>query len=254
MDGIMIGRDRQDVRPDVKEKEQMMGYDFTGKPASQVNGMYVRVVKSSGIRVEGRLTGNGRIGGLQVLDWNPDGDDGPVVAGLSDQVTSVERIWDCRCWSPVAVKNAREGDAIVVNGRTYPVCRVDDSDAERFREGRVFKSRMETLDGKYAGISFPSAAVDCALRLNMSATSPTDGKGIYKGSDGNLWIRDCYGTIVKIEVAGQSYRTVSTDGVISPDAYPFVKVTDDEQDVEKHDTNDHDDDTVDYGQQWDFIK
>lgn len=214
-----------------------MGYDFTGKSGQQINGVHVRAVDNNGVRFEGVLDEHGRVGALQVLSMAQADDGGSVVAGLSNNVKSVERVWDERCWAPISIKAVQPGDAIIVNGRTYPVCDVGMSDLGQFRDGYVFKSKMETLNGKYGDVSFPAAAVDGALSLKAGIVSPDgSGQGIYKGSDGNLWISDCCGNIVK--VSKQNYRIISTNGMISPDAYPFVKTTDDARYDEDDDDND----------------
>ena len=214
-----------------------MGYDFTGKSGQQINGVHVRVADSNGVRFEGVLDGHGRVGAVQVFSMAQSKDGDLSVAGLSDNVNSVERVWDERCWAPIGIKDVQVGDAIIVNGRTYPVCDVGLSDLGQFRDGYVFKSKMETLDGKYGTVSFPAAAVEGALRLKAGVVSPDgSGQGIYEGSDGNLWISDCYGKIVK--VSKQNYQAISTNGMISPDAYPFVKTTDDARYDEDDDDND----------------
>lgn len=214
-----------------------MGYDFTGKSSQQINGIHVRAVDDNGVRFEGVLDGHGRVGALQVLSMAQAGNGGSVVAGLSGNVKNVERVWDERCWAPISIKAVQPGDAIIVNGRTYPVCDVGMSDLGQFRDGYVFKVKMETLNGKYGDVSFPAAAVDGALSLKAGIVSPGgSGQGIYKGSDGNLWISDCYGKIVK--VSKQNYQAICTNGMISPDAYPFVKITDDARYDEED--NDHD--------------
>lgn len=214
-----------------------MGYDFTGKSSQQINGIHVRAVDDNGVRFEGVLDGHGRVGALQVLSMAQAGNGGSVVAGLSGNVKNVERVWDERCWAPISIKAVQPGDAIIVNGRTYPVWDVGMSDLGQFRDGYVFKVKMETLNGRYGDVSFPAAAVDGALSLKAGIVSPGgSGQGIYKGSDGNLWISDCYGKIVK--VSKQNYQAICTNGMISPDAYPFVKITDDARYDEED--NDHD--------------
>lgn len=214
-----------------------MGYDFTGKSGQQINGVHVRAVDNNGVRFEGVLDEHGRVGTLQALSMAQDDDGGSVVAGLSSNVKSVERVWDERCWAPISIKAVQVGDAIIVNGKTYPVCDVGMSDLGQFRDGYVFKSKMETLNGEYGEVSFPAAAVDGALSLKAGIVSPDEsGQGIYEGSDGNLWISDCCGKIVK--VSKQNYRIIRTNGMISPDAYPFVKITDDARYDEDDDDND----------------
>lgn len=214
-----------------------MGYDFTGKSSQQINGIHVRAVDDNGVRFEGVLDGHGRVGALQALSMEQADDGESVVAGLSGNVKSVERVWDERCWAPISIKAVQAGDAIIVNGRTYPVWDVGMSDLGQFRDGYVFKVKMETLNGRYGDVSFPAAAVDGALSLKAGIISPGgSGQGIYKGSDGNLWISDCYGKIVK--VSKQNYQAICTNGMISPDAYPFVKITDDARYDEED--NDHD--------------
>lgn len=214
-----------------------MGYDFTGKSSQQINGIHVRAVDDNGVRFEGVLDGHGRVGALQALSMEQADDGGSVVAGLSGNVKSVERVWDERCWAPISIKAVQAGDAIIVNGRTYPVWDVGMSDLGQFQDGYVFKVKMETLNGRYGDVSFPAAAVDGALSLKAGIVSPgASGQGIYKGSDGNLWISDCYGKIVK--VSKQNYQAICTNGMISPDAYPFVKITDDARYDEED--NDHD--------------
>lgn len=214
-----------------------MGYDFTGKSSQQINGVHVRAVDNNGVRFEGALDGHGRVGALQALSMAQADDGESVVAGLGGNVKSVERVWDERCWAPISIKAVQPGDAIIVNGRTYPVCDVGMSDLGQFRDGYVFKVKMETLNGRYGDVSFPAAAVDGALSLKAGIVSPGgSGQGIYKGSDGNLWISDCYGKIVK--VSKQNYQAICANGMISPDAYPFVKITDDARYDEEE--NNHD--------------
>lgn len=210
-----------------------MGYDFTGMKADEIDGIHVRVIGSDTC-TEGRLNNEGKVDGHQAFDMGINGRGESVVEGLTDWTIGVEKIWDERYWNSFPVDDVRDADAVVVNGKAYPMLNVVSADdADYSTDNLVVESRREDENGDRKPIGIPAPAISCVLELKEDVVSPANGAGLYKDAGGNLWINS-YDFIVKIEpsrIVKNEYRAVLVGRVIDPDAFPFVKVSEDDEDI-----------------------
>ena len=149
-------------------------------PREEIEGKHVRAVMDSGTVIEGRLAfwgkwlvtagspieGNYVLGGSEESRWE-----------LTERVECLDLVWDERDWTRIDVKDLRDGDAVVANGRLY---QVDVSWAH--------EDPPQVVTDTPSRMRIDLSLVSCALRRKMKVHIPAKA-GFYKDRTGSYWVR-----------------------------------------------------------------
>ena len=155
---------------------------------------HVRVVFDDGTVVDGRLaydqsSGYVRMGSPDLTLKRPDGviySGGCIevlVCGederwhLLEGIKHLDLVWDERDWDRIDVKDLRDGDAVVANGRLY---KVDVS--------WVHEDPPQVVTDTPSRMRIDLSLVSCALRRKTKVHIPAKA-GFYKDRTGSYWVR-----------------------------------------------------------------
>lgn len=94
-----------------------------------------------------------------------------------DGIKSVDLVWDERDWDRIDVKDLRDGDAVVANGRLY---KVDVS--------WVHEDPPQVVTDTPSRMRIDLSLVSCALRRKTKVHIPAKA-GFYKDRTGSYWVR-----------------------------------------------------------------
>lgn len=219
----------------METERNMYDNSLIGMKADRIEGIYVRVTRRNDC-TDGRLDSKGKVDDRQAFKIGANEKGEPIVEGLSDDTISVERIWDERYWFDFLpdADSIRDADAVIVDGKAYPLLNVVSADnLDYSTDNLVVESIREDENGERRRISFPVPAISHVLELKEDAVSPAKGSGLYRDRKGDLWINS-YGFLVKIERPNEDrddYRAVLADNAVEPDAFPFVKISDDDGNI-----------------------
>ena len=153
---------------------------YEGIARDEIEGKHVRAVMDSGTVIEGRLAfwgkwmvtagspieGNYVLGGSEESRWE-----------LTERVECLDLVWDERDWTRIDVKDLRDGDAVVANGRLY---KVDVS--------WVHEDPPQVVTDTPSRMRIDLSLVSCALRRKTKVHIPAKA-GFYKDRTGSYWVR-----------------------------------------------------------------
>ena len=149
-------------------------------PREEVEGKHVRAVMDSGTVIEGRLAfwgkwmvtagspieGNYVLGGSEESRWE-----------LTERVECLDLVWDERDWTRIDVRDLRDGDAVVSNGRLY-----------RVAVSWAHEDPPEVVTDTPSRMRIDLSLVSCALRRKTKVHIPAKA-GFYKDRTGSYWVR-----------------------------------------------------------------
>ena len=148
-------------------------------PRNEMAGKHVRVVVDSGTVFEGRLElWDSR---MVVVCMGSLGDGIYVLKSIDDcwylmgGIKSLDLVWDERDWKQIDVKDLRDGDAVVANGRLY---QVDVS--------WVHEDPPQVVTDTPSRMRIDLCLVSCALRRKVKVPAKA---GFYKDRTGSYWVR-----------------------------------------------------------------
>ena len=153
---------------------------YEGIARDEIEGKHVRAVMDSGTVIEGRLAfwgkwmvtagspieGNYVLGGSEESRWE-----------LTERVECLDLVWDERDWDRIDVRDLRDGDAVVANGRLY---KVDVS--------WVHEDPPQVVTDTPSRMRIDLCLVSCALRRKTKVHIPAKA-GFYKDRTGSYWVR-----------------------------------------------------------------
>ena len=152
-------------------------------PSDEFEGKHVRVVVDSGTVFEGRLElWDSR---MVVVCMGSLGDGIYVLKSVDDcwylmgGIKSLDLVWDERDWTRIDVKDLRDGDAVVANGRLY---KVDVS--------WVHENPPQVVTDTPGRMRIDLRLVSCALHRKVKVPSKY---GYYRDRDGFFWARTMRG-------------------------------------------------------------
>ncbi|MCT8158191.1 hypothetical protein [Bifidobacterium polysaccharolyticum] len=149
-------------------------------PREEIEGKHVRAVLSSGTAIEGRLEfwgkwlvtagspieGNYVLGGSEESRWE-----------LTERVECLDLVWDERDWTRIDVRDLRDGDAVVSNGRLY-----------RVAVSWAHEDPPQVVTDTPSRMRIDLSLVSCALRRKRKVHIPAKA-GFYKDRTGSYWVR-----------------------------------------------------------------
>lgn len=148
-------------------------------PRDEFEGKHVRAVVDSGTVVEGRIVLWFDAG---VAICMADSNEGYTVLSskdgsfrLTEGVKRLDLVWDERDWGRIEVKDLRDGDAVVANGRLY---KVDVS--------WVHEDPPQVVTDTPSRMRIDLSLVSCALRRKVQVPAEP---GFYKDRTGSYWVR-----------------------------------------------------------------
>ena len=149
-------------------------------PREEIEGKHVRAVMDSGTVIEGRLAfwgkwmvtagspieGNYVLGGSEESRWE-----------LTERVECLDLVWDERDWTRIDVRDLRDGDAVVANGRLY-----------RVAVSWAHEDPPQVVTDTPSRMRIDLSLVSCALRRKTKVHIPAKA-GFYKDRTGSYWVR-----------------------------------------------------------------
>ena len=153
---------------------------YEGIARDEIEGKHVRAVMDSGTVIEGRLAfwgkwmvtagspieGNYVLGGSEESRWE-----------LTERVECLDLVWDERDWTRIDVRDLRDGDAVVANGRLY-----------RVAVSWVHEDPPQVVTDTPSRMRIDLSLVSCALRRKTKVHIPAKA-GFYKDRTGSYWVR-----------------------------------------------------------------
>ncbi|MCX8647101.1 hypothetical protein J3U01_01520 [Bifidobacterium sp. B4107] len=153
---------------------------YEGIARDEIEGKHVRAVMDSGTVIEGRLAfwgkwmvtagspieGNYVLGGSEESRWE-----------LTERVECLDLVWDERDWTRIDVRDLRDGDAVVANGRLY-----------RVAVSWVHEDPPQVVTDTPSRMRIDLSLVSCALRRKTKVHIPATA-GFYKDRTGSYWVR-----------------------------------------------------------------
>ncbi|WP_416517006.1 hypothetical protein [Bifidobacterium asteroides] len=156
---------------------------YEGIARNEIEGKHVRAVMDSGTVIEGRLA----FWGKWLVTAGSPSEGNYVLRGigesrwlLTENVESLELVWDEHDWGLIDVKDLHHGDAVVANGRLYKVSAI--------MPGSFYS---QVLTDTPLGQCIPVYLVSCALRRKVNVPVKP---GFYQDRLGKFWARSVKST------------------------------------------------------------